>query len=124
MPILGYLWPTARGASAGKGSLTLVGTVDNFPVGEGRVVPVNNQPVIVVNTEKGIRVYSAICTHLSCVVLDKDPSLGYILCPCHDGRFNPPTGAVISGPPPRPLASYEFEIDGNQIYVGQPLSPV
>jgi nitrite reductase/ring-hydroxylating ferredoxin subunit len=123
-PIFGYLWPSASGAGGEKGGLTLVGTVDDIPVGHGKVIPVGNKPVIVVNTEQGIRVFSAICTHLACVVQDKDPSRGYIWCTCHDGRFNPLTGAVIGGPPPRPLPPYEFVIEGNQIYVGKPLSSV
>lgn len=48
-PIVGYLWPPAT-TSSGEGGRTLVGTVDEFPVGVGKVVAVNNKPVIVVNT--------------------------------------------------------------------------
>lgn len=44
-----------------------------------------------------------------------------IRSPCHDGLFNPVTGAVISGPPPRPLPAYELEIEGENIYIGKPL---
>jgi cytochrome b6-f complex iron-sulfur subunit len=123
-PILGYLWPPATRAQEQQVGLIVVGAVDDFPVGTGKVIPLGNKPVIVVNTEKGIRVYSAVCTHLGCVVLDKEPNLGYILCTCHDGRFNPLTGSVISGPPPRPLPPYEFKVEGNQLYVGKPLSPL
>jgi Rieske Fe-S protein len=46
----------------------------------------------------------------------------YIQCPCHDGRFNAQTGAVISGPPPSPLPPYELVVDGEDVYVGRPLS--
>ncbi len=119
-PIIGYLWPPAR-ASGGESGRTLVGTVDDFPPGVGKVVPVANKPVIVVNTQQGIRVFSAICTHLGCIVLEKEPSLAYIKCPCHDGRFNPLNGAVIAGPPPRPLPAYEFSVEEGKIYVGKPL---
>jgi cytochrome b6-f complex iron-sulfur subunit len=62
---------------------------------------------------------SAICTHLGCVVGWKS-SQGNIECPCHDGRFNPFNGAVISGPPPRPLPSYEVVVQNEQVYVGRP----
>jgi len=41
-PIIGYLWPPARGAEAESGR-TLVGTVKDFPVGTGTVVPVGNK---------------------------------------------------------------------------------
>ncbi len=122
-PIIGYLWPPARAGGA-EGGRTLVGTVDDFPPGMGKIVPVNNKAVIVVNTQQGIRVFSAICTHLGCIVLEKEPGLAYIKCPCHDGRFNPLNGAVISGPPPRPLPAYEFTVEAGKIYVGKPLSPL
>jgi len=122
-PIIGYLWPPAR-PSGTQGGRTLVGTVEDFPPGWGKIIPVNNKPVIVVNTSQGIRVFSAICTHLGCIVLEKEPSLSYIKCPCHDGRFNPINGEVIAGPPPRPLPAYEFSIEEGKIYVGEPLSPL
>ncbi len=123
-PIIGYLWPPARGIQVVSGR-TSVGPITDFPGGSGRVMPVGNRPVIVVNNPgKGIRVFSAICTHLGCVVLEKDPRVAYIQCPCHDGRFNPVTGAVISGPPPRPLPAYEFEVEAEEIYVGRPIGEV
>jgi len=122
-PIIGYLWPPAR-ASSVTAERTLVGTVSELAPGQGKVVPVNNKPVIVVNSQKGIRVFSAICTHLGCIVLPKEPGVSYIYCPCHDGRYSPVTGDVISGPPPRPLPPYEFQVEGDEIYVGQPLGPL
>ena len=119
-PIVGYLLPPSRTGNA-KGGKTLVGTMDDFPLGVGKIVPVNNKPVIVINTPQGIRVLSAICTHLGCIVLEKETSLPYIKCPCHDGRFNLLNGAVISGPPPRPLPAYEYSVEEGKIYVGEPL---
>ena len=119
-PIIGYLWPPAR-ASGVTAERTLAGTVSELVPGEGKVVPVNNKPVIVVNSSKGIRVFSAICTHLGCIVLPKEPGVSYIYCPCHDGRFSPVTGDIISGPPPRALPAYEFQIEGDEIYAGRPL---
>ena len=99
----------------------MVGTLEDFPPGVGKVVAVNNDPVIVVNTRQGIRVFSAVCTHLGCVVLDKKPGAAYIACPCHDGWFNPLNGAVIDGVPPRPLPAYELTVNDGKIYVGKPL---
>jgi cytochrome b6-f complex iron-sulfur subunit len=31
-----------------------------------------------------------------------DPNAGFV-CPCHGGRYDANTGAVIAGPPPTPL---------------------
>jgi cytochrome b6-f complex iron-sulfur subunit len=122
-PVVGYLWPPARARSS-EGGRTLVGTVSDFPLNSGTVVSVNDEPVIVVNTEAGgIKAYSAICTHLSCVVYWHEVRQ-VIQCPCHDGRFNPLSGAVISGPPPRPLPFYEFDIVEGQVYVGKAKAPI
>jgi len=95
----------------------LVGTLKDIPVGQGKVVPVADKPVIVVNTAQGVKAYSAICTHLGCIV-EWDQARKFILCPCHDGRFNAISGAVISGPPPAPLPAVPVLVDGENIYVG------
>jgi len=41
------------------------------------------------------------CTHLGCSVNWKEADNAYV-CPCHDAKFDP-EGAVLDGPPPRPL---------------------
>jgi Rieske Fe-S protein len=43
--------------------------------------------------------------------------IGAIQCPCHDGRFDPSTGAVISGPPPAPLPPIPVTVEGDQIFL-------
>jgi cytochrome b6-f complex iron-sulfur subunit len=85
-------------------------------VGSGAVVAVGSKPAIVINTAEGVKAYSAICTHLGCIVT-WDETAKVIVCPCHDGRFNPATGAVVSGPPPAPLATLTIAIDGKDIYI-------
>lgn len=117
-PVVGYLWPPSR-AAAGGGGRTEVGTTADFPVGQGKVVPVNNQPVIVVNTAQGgLKAYSAICTHLGCIV-EWDESRQFIHCPCHDGRFNGLNGAIISGPVPAPLPEMPLTVETGIVYVSE-----
>jgi cytochrome b6-f complex iron-sulfur subunit len=117
-PIIGYLWPPGRVSGAGSGRVQ-VGTASDFPSGQGKVVPVNDKPAIVVNTAKGgVKAFSAICTHLGCIV-EWDPTRQVILCPCHDGRFNPVTGAVISGPPPGPLPQLALTVEDEAVYVSE-----
>jgi cytochrome b6-f complex iron-sulfur subunit len=102
----------------------MIGAVADFPVGTGKVVAVNDKPVIIVNTKAGsIKAFSAICTHLGCVV-DWKKEKGVIHSPCHDGLFNPVTGAVVGGPPPRPLPPYELAIKDGKVYVGKPLGQI
>ena len=53
--------------------------------------------------------FSQKCTHLGCVVFyEAEESRWH--CPCHEGNFDARTGAVISGPPVRPLGRIELEI--------------
>ena len=118
-PIVGFLMPPRAKPETDQGP-TLVGTLADFPPDMGKVVAVRNKPVIITNPQgEGLQAFSAICTHLGCIVKwNKD--IGCIQSPCHDGRFNAKTGAVISGPPPRPLPRYELGIKGQDVYVGKP----
>jgi cytochrome b6-f complex iron-sulfur subunit len=117
-PIIGYLWPPRRASAGGSGRVQ-VGTSTDFPVGQGKVVPVNDKPVIIVNTAQGgLKAFSGICTHLGCIV-EWDQGRQFILCPCHDGRFNAVSGGVISGPPPAPLPELALTMEGDAIYVSE-----
>ena len=117
-PVIGYLWPPKRASAGGSGRVQ-IGTDLDFPVGQGKVVPVNDKPVIVVNTAQGgLKAFSAICTHLGCIV-EWDEPRQFILCPCHDGRFNAVNGAVISGPQPAPLPELALTVEGDAVYVSE-----
>jgi Rieske Fe-S protein len=59
--------------------------------------------------------YSAICTHLACAVLWRQEE-NMLECPCHDGVFDPATGEVAAGPPPRPLPRVELREDARGIW--------
>ena len=114
-PIIGFLIPP-RTEGAGAGGRTLAATTDDLPVGRAKVVAMGSSPVIVVNTAAGVRAYSAVCTHLGCIVLD-ELNAGQIVCPCHDARFSPASGAVISGPAPQPLPPVAVAVERNQIFL-------
>ena len=58
---------------------------------------------------------SSICTHLGCRVRWIKEQ-GEYLCPCHNALFDK-FGEVVSGPPPRPLDSFEVKVEDNQLYV-------
>ena len=117
MPILGYLIPPRRDDGGGGGRVK-VGTTEDIPGGQGKVVSMGNKPVIVVNTDQGYKAFSAICPHLGCINV-WDDARQVILCPCHDGQFNPISGAVVSGPPPSPLPPVNVIVDGDDIYLGE-----
>lgn len=56
-----------------------------------------------------VRALSTVCTHLGCRVR-WDPGSRRFRCPCHGGAYSV-QGAVVAGPPPRPLAALEARID-------------
>jgi menaquinol-cytochrome c reductase iron-sulfur subunit len=74
-----------------------------------------------VYTDDGSRfnVYDARCTHLGCTYAWVKEN-GVFQCPCHYGRFDPRTGAVVSGPPPRPLIRLETKIEADVLYTEYP----
>jgi Rieske Fe-S protein len=59
---------------------------------------------VIKKTDTDFLVLSSKCTHLGCTVSWK-PDRNEYVCPCHDAQFGP-DGAVLGGPPPRPLDSY------------------
>lgn len=58
---------------------------------------------------------SNICTHLGCRVRWIEDRVQFF-CPCHNGVFAR-DGAVVSGPPPRPLDRYDVKIEGDQVFI-------
>ncbi len=114
-PILGFLIPP-KSANSGSGGRVSAGKLADIPPGEGKVVAMGSRPAIVVNSAQGVTAFSAICTHLGCIVA-WDSSTRTIRCPCHDGVFNPANGAVISGPPPAPLPPITAVVEKGEIFL-------
>jgi cytochrome b6-f complex iron-sulfur subunit len=114
-PIIAFFYPTQLEEM--PSDPVSAGTSDSFPVGEAKVIRFGRYPALIINTPDGLRAYSAVCTHFACIV-KWDPDRGEIVCPCHDGFFNPLDGSVISGPPPSPLESLRVEITDGEIFVG------
>jgi len=69
-------------------------------------------------TEDGekFKAYNGHCTHLGCSYTF-DKARGNFICPCHHGQFDMKTGAVLAGPPPRPLDELDVEVRDSAVYV-------
>lgn len=63
-----------------------------------------------------LRAFENMCTHLACPVYF-DPGSRLIRCPCHEGVFDPYTGAVVSGPPRRPLERLDVKLKDSQAVI-------
>lgn len=113
-PVVAYFYPPRLEEMPSEP--VLVCAVDELPVGESRIVKFGRYPAIIVHLESGLKAYSAVCTHFACIV-KWDKETGKVICPCHDGIFDPEDGSVLAGPPPAPLAKLETEVIEGQIYI-------
>ena len=66
-------------------------------------------------TDTEVVAFSQKCTHLGCVVFYETEERRWH-CPCHEGNFEARTGAVISGPPTRPLGRIDLELRDDVIW--------
>jgi cytochrome b6-f complex iron-sulfur subunit len=74
-----------------------------------KIVRFGNEPVIVVRvSDTEFRAFSAVCTHLACIV-EYSRAREQITCNCHNAQFNL-QGEVVGGPPPRPLPPFAVHV--------------
>lgn len=100
------------------GSPRPIAALADIPLGGTHLFsyPTEDDPAIVLRTgETQLYAFSQKCTHLGCVVFYEESEHRWH-CPCHEGNFDARTGAVISGPPPRPLGRIEVEIRGDTVW--------
>ena len=60
--------------------------------------------------------FSNVCTHLGCGY-GYDGEKKRYHCPCHHGLFDTKTGAVIGGPPPRPLDTLAVKVENGDLFI-------
>ncbi|MGB9628484.1 MAG: ubiquinol-cytochrome c reductase iron-sulfur subunit [Thermodesulfobacteriota bacterium] len=106
-----FLWPKKKEAKGEK--IFIAGKVNDFKVGE--VVYFRKERAYVQRLEQGFLAFSAVCTHLRCVVNWNDVQKRFE-CPCHGAKFNR-NGEVLEGPPPRPLDLLKLKIVEEKLVV-------
>lgn len=101
---LAYLYPAPEPPGDARVFIDDAGkamTPEQIPEGSGTVGRLGKRPVLVLRLDGELLAFSAVCTHLGCVVA-WDAGTQRILCPCHGGVFGP-DGRRLAGPPPKPL---------------------
>ena len=117
-PVTRFLIPPKVEESSSAG-VTLDLKAAEVKPNSGQIFKFGKQPGILVRAPDGeLRAFTAICTHLACVVQYRG-DLQHIWCACHNGHYDPMTGKNIAGPPPRPLEQYTVNLRGEKIVVSR-----
>ncbi len=113
-PVLRYIIPPRR-EELGSDTV-LAGHIGELKPNTGTIFRFGDRPGLLILAADGqYHAISAVCTHLGCTVQYRS-DLHEVWCACHNGTYTI-DGKNISGPPPRPLESYNVFVKGKDIYV-------
>ena len=100
----------ASGGSSGAGGPVSVKTTE-IPIGNGKIFP--DAQTVITQPKKGqFKAFSAICTHMGCLV---DSITTTINCPCHGSKYSITDGSVVNPPAPRPLPPKTIKVKGDTL---------
>lgn len=106
-----FLWPKRKETKGEK--ILIAGKAGDFKAGEVRYF--RKERVYVQRLEEGFIAFSAVCTHLRCIV-NWNEVKKIFECPCHGAKFNR-NGEVLEGPPPRPLDLLKLQVVEEKLVV-------
>ena len=91
----------------------------DVPAGEMLIVEIEGEEIVLANVDGQIYAFGNGCTHrggpLGEGLLEGDE----VECPFHQGRFNVKTGEAVQEPPTEPVATYEVQVEGDDIRVAK-----
>ncbi|HUU14597.1 MAG TPA: Rieske (2Fe-2S) protein [Terriglobia bacterium] len=115
-PAIRYMIPPPIGESTSRS--VVAASVNELKNNSGKVFKFGSKPALLVRTPDGdYRAFTAVCTHLNCTVQYRS-DLHEIWCACHNGLYDL-SGRNVSGPPPRPLESFEVHVQGEEVIVSR-----
>lgn len=94
-----------------------VASLDQIPPGEVLTVEVNGKEVCLANVDGTIYAIGNECTHQGGPLGEGVLMGDTIECPWHAGQFNVKSGQVVSPPPGEPVATYQVQVEGNDVKV-------
>jgi cytochrome b6-f complex iron-sulfur subunit len=118
-PVYRYLAAPMQGTPASQISEVALRKADLPGPGSATFFKFGSRPALLIHhADGGYVCFDAVCTHLGCTV-QFEPQKSRIFCACHGGVYEMHTGAVVSGPPPKPLARFQVEEQDEQIVVSR-----
>jgi len=128
VPLVGYLLGPAVKKESQTGAWINLGKVDDFPVGETRLVDFQSPVTSLGDGETGkvacwvrrisaadFQVFAVNCAHLGCPVR-WFAEAKLFMCPCHGGAYYQ-DGSRAAGPPERGLFEYQTKLDGGTLSI-------
>ena len=127
LPAVGYFLGPALQGQAAKDREIEAGLLENYPEGvptlfsfnitkvNGWERTVNSYGVYVLRRGAEVKIFSNVCTHLSCRVKWREDKQEYT-CPCHDAAFDI-DGGIVHGPPPRPLDELAGTVREGKLFI-------
>jgi cytochrome b6-f complex iron-sulfur subunit len=117
-PVYKYLnTPVEDEITAAKSNSIDLKDADKLPPNSTLTFRFKSNPAVLIHFADGTwAALNTVCTHLGCTV-QYTPPAPEIVCACHGGRYDPRTGKNISGPPPRPLTTYNVHVAPGKVTV-------
>jgi Rieske Fe-S protein len=129
VPLVGYLLgPAMKKKDGANGAWVELGKIEEFPVGETRLVDFASPMTSLGDGETGkvacwvrrisqsqFQVFAINCAHLGCPVR-WFAEAKLFMCPCHGGAYYQ-DGSRAAGPPERGLFEYRTKLDGGTLSI-------
>ncbi len=107
-PVLRYLQPLPRAGASGPVPVPAEALAKlDGPLRFAILRAAGTRIIVLKDRDDTLHALSAVCTHEGCTI-QYVPGEANLWCACHNARYGL-DGAVISGPPPRPLRRYAIE---------------
>lgn len=91
--------------------------VSEVPANSTKLVEIDDQLVLVVNTGDGYYCIDDVCTHDGGTLCDGTLEGNEIACPRHGAKFDVRTGAATKMPATQATGCHDVQIDGSKILV-------
>jgi nitrite reductase (NADH) small subunit len=89
--------------------------INDVPLGEGRVVTLNNHRIAVFRTAGGWYALDAACPHMGGPLADGIVCDQAVICPLHDRRYDLATGKPLNTG--QPVTAHNVQLHGDHVFV-------